>query len=76
MRTYSVNRPKSPRITVTRQEAPALDFANITISSQSIKTFRVTNTGQQALTFTMSGLSAPYYCYGATCANRSGFRRF
>lgn len=67
LRSYTVNQPKFPRITVTPVGNPALDFANVTTGSQVIKSFSVTNTGQQSLTFTMSGLSAPYYCYGGSC---------
>lgn len=67
LRSYTVNQPKFPRIAVTPVGNPALDFANVTTGGQIIKNFTVTNTGQQSLTFTMSGLSAPYYCYGGSC---------
>ncbi len=67
LRTYTVNLPLYPRITVTPASNPALDFANVPTGSQEVKSFSVLNSGQQTLIFTVSGVSAPYYCVGGTC---------
>ena len=68
LRSYTVNLPLYPRITVTPSGNPALDFANVTVGSKLSKTFFVTNTGQQTLNFIVSGVTSPYYCVGGSCA--------
>lgn len=75
MRSYTVNLPVYPRFTVEPSSNPALNFLNVTTGNQQVKTFTVRNTGQETLSFSVSGVNPPYYCMSGSCSQVVGMNQ-
>lgn len=60
-RTFTINIPVNPRFKVTPASDPAYDFSIMTGQQNTLR-FYVNNTGANTLTYSIDGISAPYYC--------------
>ncbi len=66
-RDFTVSQPPSPNLVVTPSTNPAINFSNVGVNTSQTRDFTLQNTGTQALSGTMTGISAPFSCVTAGC---------